>query len=68
MLYRAGGRRVYRNDLVAECPGLSPFDTVIVELHGSQICRNDQFRVLEQGSRIPGPYCRFGQFVPYTKQ
>jgi hypothetical protein len=62
------GRRVYRNELAAECPSLSRYDTIIIELHGSQICRNDLFRPLDPGTRIPGAYCRLGQFTPYTRQ
>jgi hypothetical protein len=66
VIYRQG-QRVWVNTLEAECPGLEPFNTMIVELHGSQICRNDQFRILEPGSHIPGAYCRFGKFTPYSK-
>lgn len=66
ILYRDGSR-VWRAELAAECPGLQPYDTIIVEVHGSQICRNDRFRTLDAGSRIPGPYCLFGKFTPYTK-
>ena len=66
LLYRDGGR-IWRTELAAECPGLSPYDTIIVEVHGSQLCRNDRFRALDAGSRIPGPYCLFGKFTPYTK-
>lgn len=67
ILYRSGGR-VWRNELAAECPGLSPFDTIIVELHGSQVCRNDRFRTVDPGSQIPGPTCLFGKFTPYTRK
>ena len=42
VVYRRGSK-VWVNKLAAECPGLEPFNTMIVELHGSQICRNDQF-------------------------
>lgn len=66
LIYRQG-QRLWVNNLESECPGLEPYNTLIVELHGSQICRNDQFRALEPGSRIPGPYCRFGKFTPYSK-
>lgn len=68
VLYRETGRVVWRNELRSSCPALDPFDTLIVEVHGSQICRNDRFRVLEAGSNIPSGYCMFGQFTPYTKQ
>lgn len=67
VLYREGGR-VWRNTLVAACPRLTPYNTMIVEVQGGQLCRNDRFRVLEPGTTIPGPYCRFGQFVPYERQ
>ncbi|WP_404334614.1 hypothetical protein AB2M62_13755 [Sphingomonas sp. MMS12-HWE2-04] len=67
LIYSSGGR-VWRQDVVGSCPGLSPFDTIIAELHGSQICRNDRFRAVEPGASIAGPYCRFGAFTPYTKR
>lgn len=67
VLYREGGR-VWRNTLVATCPRLSPYNTMITEVQGGQLCRNDRFRVLEPGTTIPGPYCRFGQFVPYERR
>ena len=67
LIYRESGRRVWRNDLVGECPGLRPMDTLIVDVYGSQLCRNDHFRAISPGDRIPGPYCRFGQFIPYDK-
>jgi hypothetical protein len=66
LLYREG-RRVWRAELASACPGLDPYDTVVVELHGSQLCRNDQFRAVSPGSHIPGPYCRFARFTPYTE-
>ena len=66
LLYR-DGRRVWVNDLGDSCPGLDQDDLLIVELHGSQICRNDKFRATERGSVVPGAYCFFGSFTPYTK-
>lgn len=67
ILYREGGR-VWRNDLAAACPRLNPYNTIITEVQGGQLCRNDRFRVLEPGTTIPGPYCRLGQFVPYERR
>ena len=66
VLYR-DGRRVWVNDLGGNCPGLDEDDILIVEIHGSQICRHDRFRVTERGSAVPGPYCTFGSFTPYAK-
>lgn len=65
LLYRDGGRRVWRNDLPAACPGLRPMDTLVVDLFGSQLCRNDHFRAVSPGSPIAGAICRMGSFTPY---
>ncbi|MDF2386453.1 hypothetical protein JMG10_33620 [Nostoc ellipsosporum NOK] len=67
ILYKPVGRTLWRNDLGSSCPGLRPYTTLIVEVHGSQLCRNDRFRVLDPGSSIPGAYCMFGRFTPYEK-
>jgi hypothetical protein len=68
LIYRESGRRIWVSELGAKCPGMQPLNTIVIELHGSQICRNDRFRVLEGGSTIPGPTCMMGKFTPYTKQ
>ena len=66
ILYR-DGKRVWRNTLASDCPSLGQDDILVVEMNGSQVCRNDLFRPVDRGSRIPGAYCRFGDFTPYTK-
>jgi hypothetical protein len=67
LLYTESGRRIWRNDLPEACPGLRDDSHLIVEVYGSQLCQNDRFRAVDFGSHIPGPYCRFGKFVPYDK-
>ena len=67
LIYRESGRRIWRNDLIGQCPGLRPMDTLIVDVFGSQLCRNDHFRALTPGTRIPGAICRLGSFTPYDK-
>jgi len=67
ILYRQSGRRIWRTEPVGSCPGLNPNSRLVVELYGSQMCANDRFRTFEPGDTIPGPYCRFGKFVPYDK-
>ena len=64
LAYREG-RTLWVSRLRAECPGLQPLDTLIVEVHGGRYCRNDQFRAVETGASIPGPICLLGDFVPY---
>ena len=61
------GRTLWVNRLESPCPGLQPFNTLIVEVHGSEYCRNDKVRGLEAGSSIPGPICQLGDWVPYRK-
>ena len=68
IIYRPTGKRLYVTTPIGPCPSLRPFTTLIVERFGSQQCRNDRFRVLEPTSRIPGPFCRFGSFVPWVKK
>ena len=69
-----GGKR-YRNDLPAACPSLSRADmeTLVFEVHGSQYCRNDSFRVVDpMAMRSVGikafPICRLGEFTPIGKE
>jgi hypothetical protein len=65
--YRQGDT-IWVNRLAAPCPGMRPLDTLVVELHGSEYCRNDRIRPLQTGSRIPGPTCFLGDFVPYRRR
>lgn len=67
ILYREVGRTIWRNDIIGPCPSLAPMETLIVEIHGSQICHNDRFRVRSFGGGIPSAPCRLGKFVPYKK-
>ena len=67
LIYRESGRRVWRNDLIGACRGLRPLDTLIVDVFGSQLCRNDHFRAVSPGMTIPGAICRLGKFTPYDK-
>lgn len=66
ILYRQGGK-VWRNDLPDSCPGLDDDDLLVIELWGSQMCRNDRFHANDRLSRIPGTSCRLGSFTPYVK-
>lgn len=66
LAYRTAGR-LYVNELTAACPSLRPLNTVVIEINGAQICRNDRFRAIEPGVSVPGPFCLLGKFTPYTK-
>ncbi|HVI99744.1 MAG TPA: DUF6491 family protein [Sphingomonas sp.] len=67
LLYREGGGRIWRNDLISSCPSLREGQTVIVEIKGGQLCRNDLFRTIEPGANIPSAYCRLGNFTEYKR-
>lgn len=66
ILYRQGPR-LYRTGPRGTCPGLRPFNTLIVEVFGGELCSGDRFRVLEPGSTIPSGACQFTDFTLYTK-
>ncbi|SFO08107.1 hypothetical protein [Sphingomonas sp. OK281] len=67
ILYRQSGKRIWKTGPVGECPSLRPLDTLIVEVYGGQLCRNDRFRTVSAGMSIPSGSCRFRDFTPYDK-
>ncbi|MES2339915.1 MAG: hypothetical protein V4537_17620 [Pseudomonadota bacterium] len=67
LVYR-DGRRLWVSRPIDGCPTLRGDPITIVEMTGSQLCAGDRFRTIERGGiGIPGPYCRFGPFVPWEK-
>jgi hypothetical protein len=65
-LYGAG-RTVWLNVPPGGCPGLRESDVLVTEPLG-QHCRGDLVRSIDRYSKIPGPSCRLGDFVPYTRR
>lgn len=61
------GRTIWVNRLASSCPGADHMDILIVEPLGTQYCRGDRVRTLDAASRIPGPACLLGDFVPYSR-
>jgi hypothetical protein len=66
LLLYGNGRTIWANDLGGEC-AISPNDILITEPLAPYYCRGDLVRSLDHISRIPGPACRLGDFVPYTR-
>lgn len=66
LVVRSGGT-LWVNRLAENCPGLRPFNPVIVEVQGSSYCRGDRVRGREPGLTIPGPSCPLRDFVPYRR-
>lgn len=67
IVYRQSGRRIWVSKLREGCPWLRGDRTLIVESFGTQVCQNDQFRVLPRGSAIASGSCFFGTFTPYDR-
>lgn len=67
ILYRHSGKRVWRTGPIGACPSLRPLNTLVIEVWGGQLCKNDRFRVVTPGLSIPSGYCRFDSFTPYDK-
>jgi hypothetical protein len=61
------GRTVWVNRLGPKCADLRRSDILVVEQFGAQYCRGDLVRTLDPVSRLPGPACPLGDFVPYTR-
>jgi hypothetical protein len=65
LLY-GNGRRLYANRLGPAC-GFRRDDVLVTEPFGGHFCRGDIIRSFDRLSRIPGPACVLGDFVPYSR-
>jgi hypothetical protein len=67
ILYVAGRGRMWRNQVVGDCPGLRRDDILVSKNFGSQYCDGD---IIETRSRTGGfnsGSCSLGKFTPYTR-
>ena len=62
--YRRGDT-VWINQMPRSCPGVRPFNTLLIETYGSRLCRGDHVRSLDRPGGVPGPVCVLGDFVPF---
>ncbi|HVU29917.1 MAG TPA: hypothetical protein VHE36_05900 [Sphingomicrobium sp.] len=65
LLY-GSGKTIWASSLGPDC-GFSRNDVLVSEPIGSYYCRGDIIRSFDRYTRIPGPSCRLGDFVPYTR-
>jgi len=65
LLIYIDGRTTWANDL-GQC-ALDPDDILVSQAIGSSYCRGDLIRSIDRVSRLPGPACLLGDFVPYTR-
>jgi hypothetical protein len=66
LLYR-NGSKIWINEMQAGCGGFGRWDVLVTEPIGTQYCRGDLIRSFDPVSKIPGPSCRLGDFVPYMR-
>jgi hypothetical protein len=75
IIFEMRGRRVYRNTLPRECPGLERENRIGFETRTSRLCSTDTITVLEDfgfgggvgvGGLRRGFTCRLGEFVPMS--
>ena len=74
IIFEMRGRRVYRNTLPRECPGLERENRIAFETRTSRLCSTDTITVLENfgfggagvGGLRRGFTCRLGKFVPMS--
>jgi hypothetical protein len=65
LLLYGSGRTIWANRL-GQCTFGSD-DVLVTEPFGSSYCRGDLVRSFDRQSRIPGPACVLGEFVPYNR-
>jgi hypothetical protein len=66
LLYGSGST-LWVNHPATECRGATSMDILVTQPTGSQYCRGDIVRSVDPVSRIPGPSCVLGDFVPYRR-
>jgi len=64
------GKRVFRNYLRRECPGLEREDTFMYQTPSNRLCSGDSITVMERwgGRFTPGFTCRLGDFHPISRE
>lgn len=65
LLY-GNGKTIWANRLGPAC-SFRLDDVLVTEPFGSHFCRGDIIRSFDRFSRIPGPACVLGDFVPYRR-
>ncbi|NUT01051.1 MAG: hypothetical protein HOP96_08765 [Sphingomonas sp.] len=61
------GRTIWVNHLQDGCSGFGQWDVLVTEPIGTQYCSGDLVRSFDSLSKIPGPSCRLGEFIPFTR-
>jgi len=65
MLVYRNGETIYANPLGPHC-SFRHDDVLVMQPTSSEYCRGDLVRSIDRYSKIPGPACVLGDFIPYT--
>ncbi len=65
--YSRTAKRTWITHPEGSCATLRPFQALVVERRGVQLCRGDRFRTVRGPGSTPSGICRFGRFTPYDK-
>src|SRR5438552_5894341 len=66
VLLYGSGKTIWANPLPGQC-SFRTDDILVTERHGPLYCRGDFVRSLGRESKIPGPGCALGDFIPYKR-
>jgi hypothetical protein len=66
VLLYGSGKTIWASDL-GSCGFNRDKDILVIEPTTSSLCRGDIIRSVDRSSRIPGPPCVLGDFIPYTR-
>ena len=61
------GKSIWVNQLKGGCGSFGQWDVLVTEPIGTQHCEGDLVRSFDPVSKIPGPTCQLGAFIPYTR-
>ncbi len=68
ILFRDGGNRVWRTEMLGGCTGLATRNYALVtrQFGSGQLCRGEIAQLYDTVSRFTVSSCSFGDFVPYV--
>lgn len=66
LLIYGNGRTIYANPLGPHC-SFRHDDVLVMQPTSSEYCEGDIARSIDRYSKIPGPACVLGNFIPYSR-
>lgn len=66
LVYGGSGRTIWVNPLGPHC-SFRHDDVLVMQPTSSEYCEGDIVRSIDRYSKIPGPACVLGNFIPYNR-